>query len=223
MGVTIHYRGRLREPAELLPELTQELQLACGRLGWPYRLVDERVVGVAEYSTYHHDSDDVGRVTVETKPLDDRWRGVVIHPPGCETLFLTFNRSGQLIVYDTPWEEPESPGRYQARTHVWVKTQFSDPDTHIAVCSLLRIVEKYAAEWEVEDEGGYWESGDREALAAQMERLNAAMAMLASDEGRKVLEELLGEKIEGEIEIGKRITQPAPLWRRDWGDSAGEN
>jgi len=222
MGVTIHYGGRLRDTAGL-PDLVQELQVACGRLGWPYRLVDERVVGVAEHHTYNHDPDDTVHVTVETTPLDDRWRGVVIHPPGCETLFLTFNRKGELIVYDAPWGEPDSPGRYHARTYVWVKTQFSDPDIHIAVCSLLRIVEKYAAEWEVTDEGDYWESGDRERLAALMGKLNAAMAMLASDEGREMLADLLGEEIEGTVEIGKRIQQPAPLWRRNWGDSAGEN
>jgi len=222
MGVTIHYGGRLRDPAGL-PELVQKLQIACGRLGWPYQLVDERVVGVAEHHTYHHDPDDNVHVTVETTPLDDRWRGVVIHPPGCETLFLTFGRKGQLIVYDTPWEEPQSPGRYEARTYVWVKTQFSNPDVHIAVCSLLRLVEAYAAEWEVTDEGEYWESGDREQLAARMAFLDKAMSMLAGDEGREILEDLLGQELEGKIEIGKRIQLPVPLWRHDWGDSAGEN
>jgi len=222
MGVTIHYRGQLREPADL-PELVQKLQIACGQLGWPYQLVDERVVGVAEHHTYDHDSAGTVQVTINTTPLDDRWRGMVIHPPGCEPLFLTFNRKGRLVVYDAPWEEPESPGRYHARTYVWVKTQFSDPDVHIAVCSLLRLVEKYAAEWEVTDEGGYWESEDREQLAVRMAFLDAALAKLAGDTGREMLEGLLGQEIEGEIEIGKRIQRPAPLWRRDWGSNAGEN
>lgn len=223
MGITIYYRGQLRDPASL-PQLIQELQLACQQLDWPCQVIDERVIGTAEHRAYHRDpEDDTVHVTVETVPLDDRWRGVVVQPPGCETLWLTFNRSGQLIVYDVPWEEQETPGRYHAWEHLGVKTQFATPEVHIAVCSLLRLVERYASRLEVIDEGGYWESGDGEELAERMERLNAALAMLASDEGLEMLEELLGEEIEGPVEIGKRVEQPSPLWRQDWGISAEEN
>jgi hypothetical protein len=223
MGITIHYRGQLQDPASL-PQLTQELQLACGRLGWPYQVIDERVVGTAEHHKYHHDPDgETIRVTVETTPLDDRWQGVVIQPPDCDTLWLTFNRSGQLILYDAPLEEREKPGRYHAGDHLWVKTQFSTPDIHIAVCSLLRLVEGYASHLEVIDEGDYWESGDRETLVARMEQLNAALTMLSSQAGLGLLGEMLGHEVEGEIEIGKQVTQPMPLWRRDWGVSAEEN
>lgn len=223
MGIAIHYRGHLRDPADL-PLLVQEVQLACGQLGWPCRVVDRRIVGVAERASYSRDpeSDEV-QVTVETAPVDDRWRGVVVQPPDCETLWLTFSRDGQLVVYEPAWEERDTPGRYHVREQVWVKTQFSSPEVHIAVCSLLRLVEKYAVEWEVEDEGGYWESGDREELARRMERLRAVLEMLAGEEGRRKLADLLGEEIEWEVEIGKRVSVSAPLWWDDWGMSAEEN
>jgi hypothetical protein len=56
-----------------------------------------------------------------------------------------------------------------------------------------------------------------------MEQLNAALTMLSSQAGLDLLGEMLGHEVEGEIEIGKQVTQPMPLWRRDWGVSAKEN
>jgi len=223
MGITIHYRGQLRDPASLT-RLSQEMEMACGRLGWPCRTIDERVLGLAEQHHYEEDPDGMTvHVRVETTPLEDRWRGVVIEPPECETMWLTFNRSGQLIVYDLPLEEPETPGRYHAREYLWVKTQFSTPEVHIAICDLLRQVAGYMAWLEVHDEGGYWESGDRETLVERLEMLNTAMSALASDDGLGVLGELLGREVKGPVEVGKRIEQRLPPWRRDWGVSAEEN
>jgi hypothetical protein len=104
-----------------------------------------------------------------------------------------------------------------------VKTQFSTPEIHVAVCGLLRLVERHAAQLEVLDEGGYWESGDRDELAARMEGLNAALDMLSGDAGREWLGEMLGQDIQGPLELGKEVKRLLPLWRQDWGSSAGEN
>ncbi len=57
MGITIHYRGQLEDPASLA-RLVQEIQLACGRLGWPCRAIDERIIGVAEHARFQEDPDD---------------------------------------------------------------------------------------------------------------------------------------------------------------------
>jgi hypothetical protein len=223
MGITIHYHGRLQDPASLA-QLGQEIQLACGRLGWPYHLIDERVLGVGEYVVYHEEpGEDTIFTEVETAPLEDRWRGVAVQPPGCETLWLTFSRGGQLVVYDAPWEEPETPGRYWVRELLSVKTQFSTPEIHVAVCGLLRLVERHAAQLEVLDEGGYWESGDQAELAARMEGLNAALDMLSGAAGREWLGEILDQDLQGPLELGKEVKRLLPLWRQDWGSSAGEN
>ena len=45
MGITIFYRGVLRDMGDL-PQLTALLQLACARLAWPCRRVDERILGM---------------------------------------------------------------------------------------------------------------------------------------------------------------------------------
>jgi len=223
VGITIHYCGELRDPASL-PQLTQEILLACGRLDWLCREIDERVIGTAEHAVFEEEPDGITvRATVETTPLEDRWRGVVVEPPNCEWLWITFNRSGHLIVYDIPLEEPETPGRYYVREQLSIKTQFSTPEVHMAVCSLLRFVERHTSRLEVMDEGGYWESGDREMLATRLEQLNAALAALSCDEGMGLLEDELGGDVEGPVEVGKRVERRMPPWRRDWGISAGEN
>ena len=223
MGITIHYRGRLQDPARLA-SLSQEVQLACGRLGWPYQLIDERIVGTGEYMVYHEAPEEHSVYSqVETAPVEDRWRGIVVQPPGCETLWLTFGRDGQLVVYDAPWQEPETPGHYWVRQQLSVKTQFSTPEVHMAVCDLLRLAERHTCHLEVLDEGGYWESGDREELAARIEGLNATLDVLSGAVGRAWLGEILDEDVEGPIEIGKELKRSLPLWRPDWGSSAEEN
>jgi len=192
MGITIFYRGRLRNLAEL-PQLTAELQAACARLGWPCHPVDERILGTAErYNIVPIECDDgipTDTFEVYEVPVDDHVRGVVIHPPDCETLFLTFGRTGQTVRYeDVPFGE-SVPGHYgMILDHLWCKTQFSSPETHVHVCELLRIAGKYAAEWEVLDEGNYWQSGVFQELQATWARYQAIFRALSDP---KVMQETL--------------------------------
>lgn len=229
MGITIFYRGRLRSLTDL-PRLTAELQAACARLDWPCQPLDERILGTAErFNRVPLECDDgipTDTFKIYEVPVDDRVRGVAIHPPGCETLFLTFSRTGEAVRYeDLPFGE-SAPGRYGLiLDHLWCKTQFSSPETHVRVCELLRIAEKYAAEWEVTDEGGYWDTGDLEVLRATWDRYQRALDALRSPEVTRLLMDLAGT--EGEVtdppEVGKVIPRVAPPWREEWGLSAGEN
>ena len=223
MGITIHYQGRLSDPKRL-PDLIAAIQQTCRTLDWPYVNVDERIIGTAEVLVIHSgDDEEEIRWSYDTHPVDDRWRGVIVSPPACEPLWLTFNRSGQMIVYDANDTSFSTPGHYLARDMLFTKTQFGTAETHIAVCDLLRLAEQHGVELEVTDEGGYWESNDVEQLQQRMGFLNSAQDMMRGEAGREVLEEILGTEIEGEIEVGKTIERPLPDWRRDWGISAGEN
>ena len=65
----------------------------------------------------------------------------------------------------------------------WVsmKTQFSNPDTHVWVIGLLKYLKKkYISNLEVSDEGGYWETGDRKELEDKMNFLNDKINFLSS-------------------------------------------
>ncbi len=229
MGICINYRGRLRNVAEL-PQLMAELQIACAKLGWVCKLVDERILGVAQRFNIAT-SETQGAVTTETfqvydVPVDDHVRGAIIQPPDCETLTLTFGRAGQLIYYSEARFGERGPGCYGLiQDYLWVKTQFSGPKTHTQVCDLLRLVEKYAAELEVHDDAGYWETGDYQVLLTEWLR---SLAMFAIFSDPKVAQELLKQiGIEGEVtgppEIGTSLPSSPPIWRKDWGVSAGDN
>ena len=217
MGNTIHYRGQLAVPARL-PDLIQTIQGTVRHLDWPYHLVDERILGSAEILVYRPEAAEEEQWGFETSPVDDRWRGIIVHPPGCESLWLTCNRSGQFIAYRTTALSYTTPGHYFAVDRLSTKTQGGGAETHIAVCDLLRLAVAHGAELEVIDEGGYWETGDREELERRLALLDAAIDALASalDEQEEDSEGL-------HVEVRPEIRRPLPDWRRDWGISAGEN
>lgn len=229
MGITLHYRGALRDTADL-PQLTVQLQAACGRLGWPCRVVDERILGTGErYKTIELETDDgipTSTCEIHLEPVDDHVRGVIVAPPGCETLHLTFGRAGRLISYGViPFGEG-MPGRYGLiQEHLFTKTQFSSPEVHMQVCELLRSVVPYMAEWEVTDEGDYWGVWDEQTLRATWARYEAMLTALSAPATMQQMLKDAGIDIEvtEPPEVGKHITVAQPLWRQEWGVSAGEN
>jgi len=222
MGVTIHYQGRLIDPQQL-PELITAIQHTCRKLKWSHIDVNERIIGTAEMLVYDSSGEtEDQRWVSENMPVDDRWRGVIVSPPGSEPLWLTFNRSGKLIVYDANATSYAEPGHYLARELLFTKTQFSSAETHMAICDLLRLAEHYGAVLEVDDEGGYWETGDAETLQQRLVFVDSALAQM-KEEGSKMMEKAPETEGMGEIEIGKVIEPALPDWRRFWGISAGEN
>ena len=222
MGITIHYNGRIQDMARL-PELSAKLKHACQALNWPYVEINERVVGFVErlYTEQDPEDEHTSYVRTETEPLDDRWQGLAIHPPECEALLITFNRAGNMLAYHAHFDSP--PGTYWLQESMFCKTQFSSVDVHIEVCNLLRLVQPYMAEWEVFDEGNYWESGDRAELEGQLGHMAALIDHMSSELGHEALEDVLGRKVGGKIEVGKEIAEKPPVWRQHWGDSAHEN
>jgi hypothetical protein len=229
MGITIFYHGQLRDIADL-PLLQAELQQACVRWDWPCRLVDERILGSAErYNVIPLDTDDgIPTETFEIYhvPVDDHVRGVMINPPGCETLLLTFGRTGRSVWYNSASDASAQPGHYGLiQDHLFCKTQFGTPETHIRVCELLRLVESYAAEWEVTDEGDYWGTWSEETLLATWARYQAIFDAFSDPQIRQDLLGAAGIHLDGSEtwETGKLIEDAPPPWRGDWGVSAGEN
>ncbi len=89
--------------------------------------------------------------------------------------------------------------------HAWVsmKTQFLSPDVHVRIVGLLKYLQKrYFSNLEVNDEGGFWETGDRAALEAKIRLLNEKMDELATDLRAEPLGDLSGLSPE---EIASRI------------------
>ena len=229
MGITIFYQGALRDLGQL-PQLSARLEAACAGLRWPCRVVDERILGTGErYRSIEIETDDgipTSTFEIDVEPVDDHVRGVVIAPPGCETLYLTFGRTGRLIEYcDAPFGD-STPGRYGLiHEHLFTKTQFSSPEVHMQVCDLLQIVAPFMAEWAVLDDGGYWGVWDEAALRATWARHTAILDALSDPALLQEILEAAGVDIEvtQPPEVGKQLTVAHPLWRQEWGVSAGEN
>lgn len=134
---------------------------------------------------------------------DERLTGICFTPLGCETLFLTFLPDGKLaspirLVYDI------DPAHV-----ISVKTQFAGTEVHKTVIKLLQYLSlKYFSHFQLNDEAGYWESGDDTILAKQfalydtlLDKVQAALGDFKSEPGTtkeelvKRLEEFLKKRL----------------------------
>jgi len=185
MGVTLHYRGKLKSPA-LIEPLVSEVGALANEAGWRCLFVDPepREIFDGIFATL---------------------RGIEIQVhPQCEFLNLVFDKNGRLIfvlglellashgfivekedalgtyvTMEMPSPEKLAKLTWDDLTQIlnvntaFTKTQFAGAETHILLCKLLRYLEKkYFAELEVIDEGDYYYKGDASALTEKMAFLN---------------------------------------------------
>jgi hypothetical protein len=86
---------------------------------------------------------------------NEELNGIVFSPENYEPLFFTFAKDGKLYspVYLKYNIEPA--------TTISVKTQYAGIDAHIAFIKLLKhLSKKYFSEFDLSDEGKYWETDD---------------------------------------------------------------
>lgn len=167
MGVTIHYRGRLRTPAAIHP-LTEELIEICKVSGWKYSQLD----------------------LSDHEPGDEPSFGLTFQPhPACENVWMLFNERGELSHPFAAAEEGEG------LPWSWTKTQFAGAEAHMAICTLFRYLQKQWFEvLEVNDEAGYWETGNEQHLRDTIGYLGDAVFALTDAFSSTPLEE--GETLE---------------------------
>ncbi len=194
MGVTLHYRGRL-DDVKRLPELRAEVADIAGTLHWPVTELDD---DWAEPVT--------ARLGAEPGHIEGNLglKGLLVKPhPRSELLTLCFDQAGNLrspmgmlLILDGTLKPEES--------WVFVKTQFAGPDAHVWLVGLLKYLRKrYISNLEVNDEGGYWDTGDRKELERRMafikSKLNSLSASLTAGrlgDLRNVSAEELASRIE---------------------------
>ncbi len=152
MGVTIHYRGKLRSPADVQP-ITDELVDICQSAGWKYRELS----------------------FPDPEPGDEPFSGLTFQPhPNSESVWMLFNERGEL---SHPFASKVDDG---GLPWSFTKTQFAGAETHKVICSLFRYLEKQWFEtFEVNDDTNYWVTGDEQHLRATIGFLNDAINALA--------------------------------------------
>ena len=155
MGITIHYRGKLKDldRVEDFEDRILDLALELGGQAHIWR---------------SSSSTDPSRMV----------RGVRLELcPGQETTSLLISPEGWLInLFEI--EDAEN-GKLVEMPWCFVKTQFGTLEGHVAIVEMFRALKaEFFPDLEVQDEGGYWESGDMRELARKREFLQTAIKAL---------------------------------------------
>ncbi len=165
MGITIHYSGKLKSP-ELITKVRDELEDIAKDMNWQYSIMDEDLY---KPNTAKLVVNDLKAEITEHLPL----KGIIINiHKDCESLTFYFDKDGILRNSIAMTAENKDEDNYTAGDSV--KTQFAPLDVHITIIKLLKYLkEKYFEEFDVYDEGGYWETGDENVLKTKMKFLSA--------------------------------------------------
>jgi hypothetical protein len=153
MGVTIHYSFKLKEPASL-KLLVEEVKDICQSMDWKYDIINQSLIDATN--------------SFETNKLrfgEDDIAGILFSPhPKSEPVWLIFLPNGKsTTIANIQFFDYTSDNEmlYWAFT----KTQFAGAETHKAIVKLLKYLSAtYFVKTEVEDETGYWETGNEELL-----------------------------------------------------------
>jgi hypothetical protein len=158
MGLSFHYSGRIADPEEL-PDMIEEVEDIAKAYNWKYAVFDRQFpdgsVGKPEYN--------------------QRVYGISFTPPECETIDICFLSNGRMSnAFNLEfWGKNE---RQEERKYLYmlsVKTQFAGFETHKFIIQLFRYLnEKYFADFNLTDEGGYWETKDENVLRYNFQKYN---------------------------------------------------
>ncbi len=169
MGLSIHYQGSLTDYS-FVDELTDEVEDICKSLAWKYHLWKKK--------NYSRDTVHVEKPDFINYKLEDL-KGISIFPEECEPVELAFFPSGILCSPIKLMHNDPATNDLMVQV-VSTKTQFAGPDIHKAVLNLLRYLqEKYFAEFELSDEGMYWETKDEKILTSQFAKYNFILKTVA--------------------------------------------
>ena len=165
MGLSIHYNGRFN-PAASLPSMIEEVSDIAEVYKWKYTVCETEF-----------ESENLGKET-----FNDKIYGIILSPPGCEPVCLCFLSNGRMSApWDLElWGNSEDKEEKKYLHMVSTKTQYAGMQVHLTVIQMLKyLTQKYFSEFELSDEGGYWETGDINVLTESFKRYNDLMDAFA--------------------------------------------
>jgi len=183
MGIVIGYRGTLDDLTRV-DGLIEDVRLFCKKVSWEFTEISDPISGVALATAADFMGRPKKKAPVEEWPedetldmgslklrfnaknatlLEETWRGIVAHPPGTESLALTFDGKGRLCHYmDIPQHWVKGPLRDQKHYvcfPLFCKTT-GEIEQHVAICVLLKMLgRRYMKNLKVSDSTGYFKSG----------------------------------------------------------------
>jgi hypothetical protein len=169
MGVTIHYRGKLKSP-NLINDVVSEIEDICLSNNWHYRILGDEKQRITELS---EKAGHKGKLL--DKILNLNIDGISFKPhEDAENMQFIFDKEGALkSVFATML------GMNEGKKLEWIfcKTQFAGADIHIKLINLLIYLQKkYFKKLEITDEGGYYPDKDIDALNTRMGFIDNALS-----------------------------------------------
>ncbi len=166
MGLSIHYNGRFNAQASLA-EMIEEVKDIAEIYNWQYTVYQE------QFPPNKFDNDF----------YTENIYGINFTPPDCETINLCFLSNGRisspahLKIFGYSADEAYKKYLYMLS----VKTQFAGSNVHKLIIHLLKyLCKKYFQEFEVIDEGHYWETDDEKLLEETFEKYNDLLDSVGS-------------------------------------------
>lgn len=159
MGLSIHYRGYLKE-ASSLPDLIREVKDVAEIYGWKYQTFNT-VFPKKQFSE---------------EVSFDKFYGISFTPTNSEIVSLVFLSNGRMVC---PVRVKLSDKYQLEQEDSWiyfnsVKTQYAGVLIHQLVIHFFRYLnDKYFRDFEMHDESYYWETNDEEKMKAQFKTYNA--------------------------------------------------
>ncbi len=158
MGLSVHYSGSIKNPNSL-SELINEVKDVAEIFKWKYKVYNNK------FPTGSFGKDE----------YNNEVYGISFNIPDCDTIFICFLSNGKmsspfhLRFYANSHDKEECKFLYK----LFVKTQFAGIELHKYIIHLFRhLNKKYFKDYEMFDEGGYWESGDEKLLQANFNKYN---------------------------------------------------
>ena len=154
MGLSIHYSGSFKQ-GESLSAMIEEVRDVAEVYNWKYTIFEENfreeAFGKEAYS--------------------EEVFGICFTPSDCETVSLTFLSNGKMFgVFNiAALSDPTLDNDFLHM--VFVKTQYAGIEIHKLLIHLFKhISKKYFTNFELIDEGQYWETGNEKLLEEMFQR-----------------------------------------------------
>ena len=189
MGITIHYKGRLKQ-AEDLPRFMEEVEDIANILDWEYQVFN---IAYPEHQF--------------VSPVNDEEYGLIITPENCEPIILVFDSEGRIFspIIKKLFDEDEK-GDYKVITiqidlnedeitpiisengkdinamemiySISVKSEHDSAETNLKLVELLRYLgSKYFVDFEMMNENDYVNNQNIDNIKDKIEDINRLVKM----------------------------------------------
>ena len=165
MGLTIHYKGKLKSATDLRALINDVKDVAVAE-NWDYFVFEEQF----ENNSF---SEIIDR---------ENLFGIMISLPKCDPFCISFLSNGRMcgiINFNVMQKDDEI--NEDLLYSVFSKTQYSGYENHRKLILLLDYIsKKYLEDFECNDDGYYWETRDEELLKTTFEKYTNLMDSFSS-------------------------------------------